>query len=217
MMNMAQMGQAANALRLHEEQQAEQDRLERKRKRKESLEAMQNHRTADPYSVVNPQNIRTAANLYKTYGGSTAANTAAMGGEGIAANSHWSNYYPAFDSAAATTGGTTAAGTGAAGTGSAAAGGGGSAATGTALGSNPVGWIAAMILAQNVAHNKGISSWQDSAKGQGGAETGDHFLDQWGIDNKYAKDLAGYGGIGSGGGMLNPANRTKKLLSIFGL
>lgn len=94
--------------------------------------------------------------------------------------------------------------------GTAAAGGG--EAAGSALMSNPVGWIAAAALAQNVMHNKGISSWQDAAKGTAGKETGDHFMDQWGVgEDSKIRDVAGLAGWGSGGGMLNPGNIMDKI------
>ena len=85
---------------------------------------------------------------------------------------------------------------------------------GSALMSNPIGWIAAAALAQNVAHNKGISSWGDAMRGTSAREAGDHFMNQWGVDDdSKLKDVAGLAGWGSGGGILNPGNLNKK---IFG-
>lgn len=116
------------------------------------------------------------------------------------------------------TGATTAAGGTAAGGATAASGaGGGSAASagGSALMSNPIGWIAAAALAQNVAHNKGISSWQAGLKGQAGANIGDYYMkDKWGMDDDNPLyDAAGVLGWGSGGGIFNPSYLNKK---IFG-
>lgn len=95
--------------------------------------------------------------------------------------------------------------------------GGGSAAGGatSALASNPVGWIAAAALAQNVAHNKGIASWQSALKGQAGGNIGSHFLDQWGVgEDSKIRDVAGVlGWEKSGGGIFNPNYLSKK---IFG-
>ena len=117
---------------------------------------------------------------------------------------------------AGATGATTAATGGAAAGGSAA--GGASGAGASALASNPVGWIIAAALAQNVAHNKGISSWGDALKGTSGRKAGDHFLDQWGVSDdstggKAVRGLAGIAGWGSGGGVLNPSYINEK---IFG-
>lgn len=98
-----------------------------------------------------------------------------------------------------------------------AASGGGSAASGagSALASNPVGWIIAAALAQNVAHNKGISSWQSALKGQSGGNIGSHFMDQWGVDeDSPVRDAAGVlGWDKSGGGIFNPNYLSRK---IFG-
>jgi hypothetical protein len=121
-------------------------------------------------------------------------------------------------------GGSTGAGGAASGLGSAsgagaasAASSGGSAASGagSALASNPVGWIIAAALAQNVAHNKGISSWQAGLKGQAGANIGDYYMkDKWGMeDDNPLYDAAGVLGWGSGGGIFNPSYLNKK---IFG-
>lgn len=107
-------------------------------------------------------------------------------------------------------GGGAAGGTGAA-TGGSSAGGAGA----SALASNPVGWIAAAALGQNVAHNKGISSWQAGLKGQGGANIGDYYMkEKWGMEeDDPLYDAAGVLGFGSGGGVLNPSYLSKK---IFG-
>lgn len=84
----------------------------------------------------------------------------------------------------------------------------------SALASNPYAWILAAVLGQNVLHNKDISSWQAGLKGQGGRNTGDHFLDQWGVDDdSKLRDVAGVLGWGSGGGILNPSYLPTK---IFG-
>ena len=101
------------------------------------------------------------------------------------------------------------------GTAGGAAGGGGGAAAGgaSALASNPIGWIAAIALAQNVAHNKDISSWQAGIKGQGGRNIGDHFINQWGLDGTFAEDALGVLGWGKKGGILNPSYLSTK---IFG-
>lgn len=103
-------------------------------------------------------------------------------------------------------------GTGASAGGGAAAGGGSSAA-GSALASNPVGWIVAAALAQNVAHNKGIASWQSALKGQAGGNIGSHFMDQWGVDeDSPIRDVAGVAGWDKdGGGVFNPNYLSKKL------
>lgn len=99
--------------------------------------------------------------------------------------------------------------------GGAAGAGGGSSAAGSALASNPVGWVVAAALAQNVAHNKGISSWQAGLKGQAGGNIGSHFLDQWGVDDDSpVRDVAGVlGWEKDGGGVFNPNYLSKK---IFG-
>lgn len=108
------------------------------------------------------------------------------------------------------------AGAGTAGAGTATATVGAEGAGGTALASNPVGWIAAAILAQNVLHNKDISTWQDGIKGRAGMKTGDHFLDQWGVDDdSVGYDALGTLGIGSGGGVLNPAWAVDKVWGLF--
>jgi hypothetical protein len=111
-------------------------------------------------------------------------------------------------------GGGTGAGSAAAG-GSAAGGAGGAGASGAAgaLASNPIGWIAAIALAQNVAHNKGISSWQAGIKGQGGRNIGDHFIKQWGMDGTLGEDVLGLAGFGKKGGVFNPSYLSTK---IFG-
>lgn len=113
-------------------------------------------------------------------------------------------------------GGTTAAAGGGAAGGSAA---GGGASGGTALASTPVGWVVAAAIAQNVAHNKGISSWADAIKGQGGRNIGEHFMDQWGVNDDgaggVARDIAGVAGWGEGGGILNPGNLNKKIEDLF--
>lgn len=99
------------------------------------------------------------------------------------------------------------------GAGAVGAGGSGGAASG-ALMSNPIGWIVAAALTQNVLHNKGISSWQAGLKGQAGANVGEHFMDQWGVSEKSpARGLAGLAGWGKGGGALNPSYLSRK---IFG-
>lgn len=112
------------------------------------------------------------------------------------------------------TGATTAATGGAAAGGSAA--GGASGAGASALASNPVGWIIAAGLAQNVAHNKGISSWGDALKGTSGRKAGEHFQEQWGVDGDSTKDKAirgvmGLAGWGGGAGILNPSYLPDKL------
>lgn len=106
------------------------------------------------------------------------------------------------------------AGTGAAGGGAAAGGSAGGGAT-AALASNPISWIAAAALAQNVMHNKDIASWQSALKGQAGGNMGSHFLDQWGVDDDSAiRDVAGVLGFEKeGGGIFNPNYLSKK---IFG-
>jgi len=109
-------------------------------------------------------------------------------------------------------------GGGAGASGGAAAGGGaasGGGAGASALASNPIGWIAAAALAQNVAHNKGIASWQSALKGQAGGNIGSHFMDQWGVDeDSPIRDVAGVlGWDKSGGGIFNPNYLSKK---IFG-
>lgn len=129
---------------------------------------------------------------------------------------------PGLGSIAAPAGG---AGVGAGGLGSSALGGaslggggasgGASAASGLAS-AGPVGWIAAAALAQNIAHNKGISSWQAGLKGQGGVNIGEHFLDQWGVSEestggKAVRGIAGVLGWGEGGGIFNPGYLNKKL------
>lgn len=103
----------------------------------------------------------------------------------------------------------------AAASGSAAGGAGGAGASGAAgaLASNPIGWIAAIALAQNVAHNKGISSWQAGIKGQGGRNIGDHFIKQWGMDGTLGEDVLGLAGFGKKGGVFNPSYLSTK---IFG-
>ncbi len=104
----------------------------------------------------------------------------------------------------AATGGATAGGSGASGAGA------------SALASNPVGWIIAAALAQNVAHNKGISSWGDALKGTSARKAGEHFQEQWGVDGDSTKDKAirgvmGLAGWGSGAGILNPSYLPDKL------
>lgn len=96
-----------------------------------------------------------------------------------------------------------------------AAAGGGSSGAGAALASNPVGWIVAAALAQNVAHNKGVSSWQAGLKGQAGMNIGDYYMkDKWGMEeDDPLYDIAGVLGWGSGGGVFNPGYLSKK---IFG-
>ena len=103
----------------------------------------------------------------------------------------------------------------AAASGSAAGGAGGAGASGAAgaLASNPIGWIAAIALAQNVAHNKGISSWQAGIKGQGGRNIGDHFIKKWGMDGTLGEDVLGLAGFGKKGGVFNPSYLSTK---IFG-
>lgn len=115
--------------------------------------------------------------------------------------------------AGATTGGLGSGAAGGLSLGGGAAGGGGSSAAGSALASNPVGWIVAAALAQNVAHNKGISSWQAGLKGQAGGNIGSHFLEQWGVDDDSpVRDVAGVlGWDKSGGGVFNPNYLSKKL------
>jgi hypothetical protein len=59
--------------------------------------------------------------------------------------------------------------------------GGGGAAAGSeggasaAAGSNPYGWIAAALLSANVAHNKGVSPWSETLKGQGPGNYVDYY------------------------------------------
>lgn len=91
----------------------------------------------------------------------------------------------------------------------------GASSAGSALASNPVGLIIAAGLAQNVAHNKGISSWQSALKGQSGGNIGSHFMDQWGVDESSpARDVSGVlGWDKSGGGIFNPNYLSRK---IFG-
>lgn len=99
--------------------------------------------------------------------------------------------------------------------GGSAAGGSGASGGASALASNPVGWIIAAALAQNVADNKGISSWQSALKGQSGGNIGSHFMDQWGVDeDSKIRDAAGVlGWDKEGGGIFNPNYLSKK---IFG-
>ncbi len=145
----------------------------------------------------NPMQALGIANQFGAFGGGGAAAGTGAGAAGAS--------------------GAAGAGAGAAGAGAGAAGAsGGAAGSGatSALASNPFGWIVAAALAQNVAHNKGISSWQSAFKGQSGRDAGEHFLDQWGVDDDSAwRDVAGFAGWGEGGGIFNPSYLNKK---IFG-
>lgn len=82
---------------------------------------------------------------------------------------------------------------------------------GSELLSNPYGWAAAMLLANNVQHNKGISSWEAANKGQQARNVGDYYLDKWDMNDGAVRDIAGILGWGSGGGWLNPSKLNTKI------
>lgn len=164
---------------------------------------------SNPFAVQQPQqqqqqgmqiNPMQALQAYNMFSGGGAAGGASGGGGMGGLTSMF--------------GGGGAASGGAASSGAAAGGSGASGAT-SALASNPIGWIAAAALAQNVAHNKDIASWQSALKGQAGGNIGSHFMDQWGVDeDSKIRDVAGVlGWDKEGGGVLNPNYLSKK---IFG-
>lgn len=143
---------------------------------------------------INPMQALQAYNMFS--GGGAAGGASGGGGMG--------GLTSMFGGGGAASGGAASSG---------AAGGSGASGATSALASNPIGWIAAAALAQNVAHNKGIASWQSALKGQAGAAAGDHFmLDQWGMDEGDALyDVAGALGFGRGGGVFNPSYLSEKL------
>lgn len=91
--------------------------------------------------------------------------------------------------------------------------GGGASAGGAALASNPIGWVVAAAIGQSILDREGISTFGAGLKGQGGRNTGDHFLEQWGANEGPTRQLAGLAGWGKGAGLLNPGNLAAK---IFG-
>lgn len=144
-----------------------------------------------------------ALNMYNQFsggGGLLGGGSAAAGGGTVGAGGGLS--------AGAGAGSGISAGAGGATGGAAAAGGEGAM---TAMAASPIGWIAAAALGQQVMHNKGISSWQDALKGQGGRNIGDHFINQWGMEDTLGEDVLGVMGWGEGGGILNPGNLMAKI------
>lgn len=168
---------------------------------------------SNPFAVQQPQqqqqqgmqiNPMQALQAYNMFSGGGAAG-GASGGGGMGGLSGM------FGGGGAASGGAASSGAAAGG----AAGGSSGGAGASALASNPIGWIAAAALAQNVAHNKGIASWQSALKGQAGGNIGSHFMDQWGVDeDSPVRDVAGVlGWDKEGGGVFNPNYLSKK---IFG-
>jgi hypothetical protein len=109
-----------------------------------------------------------------------------------------------------------------------AAGGGGGGAS-AAASSNPYGWIAAALLSANVMHNKKISPWSESIKGQGADNLVDYFqgnkdgkqhgamskvLDEDGATGNFTKAFTDFGTFDFSNGLKNTKDGFKNALKL---
>jgi hypothetical protein len=106
---------------------------------------------------------------------------------------------------------------------------GGEGGASAAASSNPYGWIAAALLSGQVMHNKGISNWGDTFKGQGTSNLVDYYqgnkdgkqhgvmskvLDEDGATGNFTKAFTDFGTFDFSNGLKNTKDGFKNALKL---